>query len=155
MQRRLTLIAAALAAAAAVSAVLLVGTAGATGTQPAGDHAQSATFAGYWMGIDPLDGGDSRRGITAGRHGAFAIIGRDTVLSLCDGTDHGLLTGTGVIAGRALVSRDAVLKCFNNNSSVHLVLRYTVIARNTIRETVTTPAGAPVDKIIFFRVSKP
>jgi hypothetical protein len=155
MNRRLPLVAAGLVAAVAASAVLLAGAAGASSTHPAAGPVRAATFTGYWMGVDPLDGGDSRRGITAGRHGQFAIVGRDTVLSLCDGTDHGLITGTGRIHGRALVSRDVVLRCFNNNSSVHLVVRYAPIAGNTVRETVTSPAGAPVDKIILFRISRP
>ena len=44
------------------------------------------------MGIDPLDGGDSRRGITRRSGPRLAVIGRDTVFTLCDGTDRETLT---------------------------------------------------------------
>ena len=50
-------------------------------------------FVGYWMGIDPLDGGDSRRGDHAATETrTFALIGRDTVFTLCDGTDRAIVT---------------------------------------------------------------
>jgi hypothetical protein len=50
----------------------------------------SKHFVGYWMGIDPTDGGDTRRGITENANGTFSVVGRDSFLTLCDGTDRGL-----------------------------------------------------------------
>jgi len=111
-------------------------------------------FVGYWMGIDPLDGGDARRAITRNADGTFSIIGRDTVFTLCDNTDRAVITLDGArIVGSALTGDDLVIDCFNNGSSVHLRARYDIVGRNIIRETTTTQAGDPVDKIIFHLVS--
>src|SRR5262245_14418910 len=52
--------------------------------QPSGKPARD--FQGYWMGVDPVDGGDARRSLIQLGNGKFALAGRDTVLSLCDGT---------------------------------------------------------------------
>ena len=58
-------------------------------------------FQGYWMGIDPLDGGDSRRNLLQLNDGRFAMAGRDTVLTLCDGTDRGFISfDDGVVVGK-------------------------------------------------------
>ena len=43
----------------------------------------------------------------------------------------------------------------NRNSTVELKVRYDIIDKNIVRETVTTQSGDPVDKIIFHRVSAP
>jgi hypothetical protein len=156
MQRRLAVI---------VSAVVLVAGAGSAGfaAHAATSHGHKAhpgasarQFAGYWMGIDPLDGGDSRRGITRNDDRTFSVIGRDTVFTLCDGTDRAVLTvGDAAVVNSALVSDDLAIRCTNSNSTVRLKVRYDVIGRNTVRETTTTQAGQPVDKIVFFRVSRP
>lgn len=111
-------------------------------------------FVGFWMGIDPLDGGDSRRGITRNADRTFSVIGRDTVFTLCDGTDRAIITADdAVVAGSALASDDLVIHCTNNNSTVRLKVRYDVIDRNIVRETVTSQGGERVDQIIFHRVS--
>lgn len=107
------------------------------------------------MGIDPLDGGDSRRGITRNGDGTFSLIGRDTVFTLCDGTDRAIVTDTDLArSGRALVSDNFVIKCTNTGSEVHLKVRYEVVDRNVVRETLTSQAGAAVDTILFHRVSR-
>ena len=146
----------------AVSAALVVGAAfaalvaSAAGTSRSGArHAPAAgQYVGYWMGIDPLDGGDSRRGITRRHNGKFAVIGRDTVFTLCDGTDRAIVTvDNAAHSGRSLVSDDFLISCTNNGKTIRLKLRYDVLARNIIRETLTTQSGEPVDKIIFHRVS--
>lgn len=46
-------------------------------------------FQGYWMGVDPVDGGDARRSLIQREDGKFALAARDTVLTLCGGTDRG------------------------------------------------------------------
>jgi hypothetical protein len=148
-----------------VSAVLLVVGGGSAvliaqaATSSSGHKAATASgarqFVGYWMGIDPLDGGDSRRGITRNDDRTFSVIGRDTVFTLCDGTDRAIVTvSDAVVAGSALVSDNLVINCTGNGSTVRLRVRYDVIDRNIVRETVTTQAGEPVDEIIFHRVSR-
>jgi hypothetical protein len=145
-----------------VSAVLLVGGVGSAlvahaASSSSGHKARTGAqqFVGYWMGIDPLDGGDSRRGITRNDDRTFSVIGRDTVFTLCDGTDRAIVTvSDAVVAGSALVSDDLVITCTNNQSTVRLKVRYDVIDRNIVRETVTSQAGEPVDEIIFHRVSE-
>ena len=151
MQRRLVIV---------VSAVLVIAAAGAVVAQAAGrsgGHGSAPRqFVGYWMGIDPLDGGDSRRAITPNEGRTFALIGRDTVFTLCDDTDRAIVTvGDLTVRGSALVSDDFVISCTNTNSTVRLKVRYEPIDRNIVRETVTSQTGEPVDEIIFHRVSAP
>jgi hypothetical protein len=118
------------------------------------DRTGARQFVGYWMGIDPLDGGDARRGITRNDDGTFAVIGRDTVFTLCDGTDRAIITvDQAAVADGALASDGLLIRCTNNQSTVTLKVRYDVIDRNIVRETTTTQADAPVDKIIFHRIS--
>ena len=86
----------------------------------------------------------------------FSVIGRDTVFTLCDSTDRAIITADDAkITVSALVSDNLVINCTNNNSTVKLKVRYDVIDKNILRETVTTQSGDPVDKIIFHRVSEP
>jgi hypothetical protein len=107
------------------------------------------------MGIDPLDGGDSRRGITSNDDGTFSVIGRDTVFTLCDNTDRAIITsGDAAIVDSALVADNVVLTCTNTGDTVSLKVRYDPIDRNILRETVTMPNGERVDEIIFHRVSE-
>jgi hypothetical protein len=155
MRRRLVVIVfAALLLLATGTATLVAQAAGTSGGRDSGHGPAGAQFVGYWMGIDPLDGGDSRRGITRGGGGRLALIGRDTVFTLCDGTDRAIVTDTGLrAAGSALVDDDFVIACTNNGSTIRLRVRYDAISRNIIRETLVTQAGEPVDKIIFHRVS--
>lgn len=155
MKRQLVVAVSAALAVAAGSAAL-VANAASTSRSSARNAPAARQFVGYWMGIDPLDGGDSRRGITRRSGGRFAVIGRDTVFTLCDGTDRAIVTvGDARPSGRALVSDNFVISCTNNGQSIRLKLRYDVVDRNIIRETLTTQSGDPVDKIIFHRVSAP
>ena len=48
-----------------------------------------ADFQGYWMGVDPLDGGDARRSLILRSDGKYALAARDSMLTLCDSTDRG------------------------------------------------------------------
>ena len=154
MKRQLvvTVVSAGLVVAAGSAA--LVANAASTSALGARDAPAARQFVGYWMGIDPLDGGDSRRGITRKSGGRFAVIGRDTVFTLCDGTDRAIVTvNNAKPSGGALVSDNFVISCTNNGQTISLKLRYDVVDRNIIRETLTTQSGDPVDKIIFHRVS--
>lgn len=114
------------------------------------------SFPGYWMGIDPLDGGDSRRSILQLPSGSFGLIGRDTVLTLCDNTDRGIATfEDGVQTARNQMASDNLnLHCFNSNAAVILRARYTLLDANTMIEDLTRPDGMPVTKIVFHRVSE-
>jgi hypothetical protein len=144
------------AAVLVAGSLALVASAASTSGRSSARHVPAARqFAGYWMGIDPLDGGDSRRGITKRSGAGFALIGRDTVFTLCDGTDRAIVTADDLmVSGGKLVSDDFVIECTNNSSTIRLKVRYSVIGRNIIRETLTTQTGDPVDKIIFHRVSR-
>jgi hypothetical protein len=156
MRRRLVVIVfAALLLLATGTATLVAQAAGTSGGRDSGHGPAGAQFVGYWMGIDPLDGGDSRRGITPNDDGTFAVIGRDTVFTLCDGTDRAIVTDDDAkLADSALVSDNFIIACTNTKSTVKLKVRYDVIGPNIVRETVTTQTGDPVDKIIFHRVSE-
>ena len=156
MRLRLALIiSAAVLVPGVATAALVARAANASGGHEAGNRPSARQFVGYWMGIDPLDGGDSRRGITTNADGTFSVIGRDTVFTLCDGTDRAIVTvSDGRVAGTALVSDNLVIKCTNTQSTVKLKVRYDVIERNIVRETVTSQTDQPVDQIIFYRVSE-
>jgi hypothetical protein len=153
MRRRLLIIVSAALIVVPAGSVVLAHTANASGKQ-ADKEAKARQFVGYWMGIDPLDGGDARRGITVDDAGRFSMIGRDTVLTLCDDTDRALISGTGSIADSALVLGDVVLECFNNEEKLELTVRFEPLGKNILREVVTTRTGQPVDVILFQRVSR-
>jgi hypothetical protein len=137
--------------AAGFGSAVLVAHGANTASGHEGHKASSARqLVGYWMGIDLLDGGDSRRGITRNDDRTFSVIGRDTVFTLCGGTDRAMVTvSDAIVVGSALVSDKLLIACTNTDSTVELKVRYDVIDRNIIRETVTTQAGEPVDEIIF------
>ncbi len=83
------------------------------------------------------------------------MIGRDTVFTLCDGTDRAIVTvEDATVIGSELVSDNLVIVCTNVDSTITLKVRYEVIDQGIVRETVTTQAGEPVDEIIFHRVSE-
>ena len=126
--------------------------------KPGGPKQTARQFVGYWMGIDPLDGGDVRRSITANKNGTFSMIGHDSVLTLCDGTDRGIIRVSDFRPVSAkkptLVSDHHVLTCTSNGISRTLKNRTVLIDTNIIRETVTTQEGQFVDKTFYHRVSE-
>jgi hypothetical protein len=156
MRRRLhVILAVAVVAVVTVLVGVLTYTADASSERPDPTGRTARQFVGYWMGIDPLDGGDSRRGITVDTDGTFSVIGRDTVFTLCDGTDRAVVTvSDAVVVGTALTSDDLVITCTNTASTVHLKVRYDEVDSSIIREHITTQAGEFVDEIIFHRVSE-
>jgi hypothetical protein len=150
MKRRLVIVSTAVVVAAAASVALVGQAAGTSSGHKVGQ------FVGYWMGIDPLDGGDSRRGITPNEGRTFSLIGRDTVFTLCDDTDRAIVTaGDLTVRGSKLVSDDFVISCTNTGVTVRLKVRYEVVDRNIVREKLTSQTGEPVDEILFHRVSAP
>lgn len=121
-----------------------------------GGPARPDSFQGYWMGIDPLDGGDSRRSIVRLADGRFRMAGRDTVLTLCDDTDRGFISfDDGAVAGSTLQTQNLTIRCTGTGDSVLLHAVYEVIADGVIVEHTTTPAGAPVSRIVLHRLSAP
>jgi hypothetical protein len=113
-------------------------------------------FQGYWMGVDPLDGGDSRRSLIRTETGTFALAGRDSVLSLCDGTDRGFVSfDDGAVVDRNVMQTNTLtLRCFNNGASVVLHARYELVANGLMIEVLTRPDGSPVTTIVFHKVSQ-
>jgi hypothetical protein len=123
--------------------------------QPPGKHT-SKIFQGYWMGVDPLDGGDSRRSLVQQQDGTFAMAGRDSFLTLCDNTDRAFISfDDGVVVGRGVMRTDNFkITCFNTGDVVLLKASYTLIDDNVITEVTTAQDGTPVDTIIFHKVSQ-
>jgi hypothetical protein len=120
-----------------------------------GNHPGRATpaFQGYWMGVDPLDGGDSRRSLIRQANGRYAMAGRDTVLTLCDGSDRGFISFNDGVAGRSTMRTDNLtIACTNFGVSVVLHVRYELFGDDLMVEETTTPGGSPVSRIIFHRV---
>ena len=155
MRRLAVIVTAALLLPALGTATLVAHAATRSSGSESGGGPGAQQFVGYWMGIDPLDGGDSRRGITPNDDGTLAIIGRDTVFTLCDNTDRAIVTvADATISDGALVSDNLVITCSNTKSTVRLKVRYDAIDRNIVRETITSQAGEPVDEIIFHRVGE-
>ena len=156
MQRRVhAIVAVALVVVVTVSAGVLTHGADASSERQGSTGRAARQYVGYWMGVDPLDGGDSRRGITSNADGTFSVIGRDTVFTLCDGTDRAIVTvGNAVVVGSVLTSDDLVISCTNSASTVHLKVQYEGVDKGIIRERVTTQGGEFVDEIIFHRVSE-
>jgi hypothetical protein len=149
MRRRLTIIVSPLLVVAGLGSAVLV----AQAANQSGSKGKARQFVGYWMGIDPLDGADVRRGITENDDGTFSMIGHDSFLTLCDGTDRGIITvGDFSFDGSALVSDNHVLICTNVARTITLSNRTELIDKNIIRETVT--GDNFFDETIYHRVSE-
>jgi hypothetical protein len=112
-------------------------------------------FQGYWMGVDPVDGGDARRSIVRQEDGTFAMAARDTVFTLCDRTDLGLGTfADGTVVGRRVMSTNNLrISCFNNGAQVTLRARYELVSDGLMIEVATLQDGTPVSTIILHKVS--
>src|SRR5262245_51178378 len=116
MRRRLTVTISALFLFAGLGSAVLV----AQATNESGGSQSARQFVGYWMDVDPLDGGDGRRGITANDDGTFSMIGHDSFLTLCGGTDRGIIRVDDFTAvdSSTLVSDSHVLTCTNNGQII-------------------------------------
>ena len=112
-------------------------------------------FQGYWMGIDPLDGGDSRRSLVQLSNGRLAMAGRDTALTLCDGTDRGFISfADGVVLEKNVLQSDRLtIACSNSGALVVLRVRYDLASNGVMIENTATLDGAPVSRIVFHKVS--
>ena len=116
---------------------------------------KNAGFQGYWMGVDPTDGGDARRSIIKLDNGNFALAARDTVFHLCDGTEHGFgAFDDGVVVSKNVMRSDALMiQCFNNGASVVLHVRFELISPGLMIEVATLADGTPVSTIVLHKVS--
>jgi hypothetical protein len=116
----------------------------------------SPAFQGYWMGVDPVDGGDARRSLVQLPNGTFALAARDTAFTLCDGTDRGFGSfEDGEVVGRTVLRSDTLtLECFNNGASVVLHVRYELVDKGLMREVTTRTDGTPVSTIILHKLSE-
>jgi len=116
---------------------------------------QAKGFQGYWIGVDPVDGGDQRRSIELRDDGIIAVVGRDSFLRLCDNTDRGLVSiDDGVLVRRDLVTTDNLrLTCFGNGNIVVLKARYELVNDGVMLEHLTTQADAPVHRLLLHRIS--
>ena len=140
---------------AVVLGTILAASVGAQPTRVPAQGGPHTEFQGYWMGVDPLDGGDSRRSLLRRSDGTYALAGRDSVLTLCDGTDRGFVSfddGT-VVARNVMQSDSLTIKCFNNGATVVLHARYELVTDGLMFEVITRPNGTPVTTIVFHRVS--
>lgn len=118
---------------------------------------KSSPFVGYWIGVDPVDGGDARRSLIQQADGTFHLAARDTFFSLCDNTDHGFGSfddGT-LVSKDVLVSNNLTLECFNNGATVTLHVRFELKSDNLMFEVATRADGTPVSTIVFHKVSAP
>src|SRR5262249_39589254 len=109
-----------------------------------------------WMGVDPLDGGDSRRSLVRQPNGSYSLAVRDSFLTLCDNSDRGLITfDDGVEVGLGAMKTDNLkIACFYTGDVVLLKASYTLIDGSVMSEVVTAQDGTPVDTIIFHKVSQ-
>jgi hypothetical protein len=146
-------VSAAIIVAAVAAGGLLAHAADASGSHNNSNVSAGRQYVGYWVGIDPLDGGDSRRAITVADGDGFSLIGRDTVFSLCDSTDRAVITADLAVAGSSLTSQNLVITCTNAGETVHLNARYDAIDKSIIRERVVSRDGTFTDEIIFHRLS--
>jgi hypothetical protein len=122
--------------------------------QPPGKAAPG--FQGYWMGVDPVDGGDARRSLVRQEDGTFALAARDSFFTLCDGTDRAFASfsdGT-MVGGSVMQSNTLTIQCFNTSASVVLRVRYQLIGTGLMVEGTTTQDGSLVSTIVLHRVSK-
>ena len=121
--------------------------------QPPG---KAREFEGYWMGVDPLDGGDSRRSLVQLDNDRYSMAGRDTVLTLCDGTDRGFISfDDGIVVERNVMRTDSLtIACTNSGASIVLRVQYDLVADGLMIEQTTTLGGSPVSRILFHKVSQ-
>jgi hypothetical protein len=114
------------------------------------------TFEGYWMGIDPVDGGDQRRSFVQHEDGTFSVVGRDSFLRLCDNSDRGVIAfDDGTVVGHGVVATDNLkLTCFSDGAIVLLKARYELVNDSLMIERLTTQEGAAVQNMALHKVSR-
>jgi hypothetical protein len=140
---------------ASVLGLILMAGVSARSDQASAQSRGHAEFEGYWMGVDPVDGGDARRSLILRSDGKYALAARDSMLTLCDSTDRGFASfddGT-VVGHNVMESNTLTIECFNNGATVRLHLRFELVERGLMIETATLPDGSPVSTIVLHKVS--
>ena len=114
------------------------------------------TLEGYWMGVDPIDGGDQRRSFVQREDGTFSLVGRDSFLRLCDNSDRGLISfDDATLVAKGVVATDNFkLTCLANSAVVILKVRYELINESLIIERLTTQEDAEVQNMYLHKVSR-
>ena len=114
------------------------------------------TMQGYWMGVDPVDGGDQRRSFVQQDDGSISALGRDSFLRLCDNTDRALISfDDGTVVGKGIVATDNFnLTCLNTGNVVILKARYELIDDSLIIEHITTQQDVEVQSMPLHKVSR-
>lgn len=92
-------------------------TVGLTGQSVIADNERKIPIVGLWEGIDPDDGGNHLRSITRNENGTLSLIGSSTYFTMCDGTDRGVIIGTGVVENGVLKAKET-LTCYNNGQTI-------------------------------------
>jgi hypothetical protein len=140
---------------ATVLAIILMSRVSARPDQAPAQARAHANFQGYWMGVDPVDGGDARRSLIRRSDGKYALAARDSALTLCDGTDRGFASfndGT-LIARNVMQSNTLTITCFDNGATVVLHTIYELVDDGLMLETATLADGSPVSTIVLHKVS--
>jgi len=145
----------ALVTAGVLGFIFMAGMSARSGQASAQSSPGHAEFQGYWMGVDPVDGGDARRSLILRSDGKYALAGRDSMLTLCDSTDRGFASfHDGTLVSRTVMeSNTMIIKCFNNGATVHLHLRFELVERGLMIETATLADGSPVSTIVLHKLS--
>lgn len=126
-----------------IIAMVTLITIGLTGQSVLADNEKESSFTGLWEGVDPQDGGNQMRSITRNEDGTFSLIGRDTYLSTCDGSELGVITGTGAVENGVLKAKETVT-CFNNGQSVTLEASYVPDRKNGTLTNLTSLGIPPI-----------
>jgi hypothetical protein len=140
---------------ASVLGLILLGGASARLDEASAQSRGRADFQGYWVGVDPVDGGDARRSLILQSSGTYALAARDSMLTLCDSSDRGFASfDDGRLVSRTVMqSNTLIIKCFNNGATVQLHLRFEIVEPGLMIETATLPDGNPVSTIVLHKVS--
>eukprot|EP00522_Entomoneis_paludosa_P017156 CAMPEP_0172441176 /NCGR_PEP_ID=MMETSP1065-20121228/1750_1 /TAXON_ID=265537 /ORGANISM="Amphiprora paludosa, Strain CCMP125" /LENGTH=145 /DNA_ID=CAMNT_0013190411 /DNA_START=223 /DNA_END=660 /DNA_ORIENTATION=+ len=107
-------------------------------------------FEGYWVGIDPTDGGDTRRSIVQTGPDTYDVVARDSVLTLCGGQVAGFLTGVGTVDDEGKLRLQAPLTC-PDGSEFQVVFIVTPFKRNLMVERAETVGGGFIYDAYFWR----
>jgi hypothetical protein len=114
------------------------------------------TMQGYWMGVDPVDGGDQRRSFVQQEDGSIFALGRDSFLRLCDHSDRAVISfdDARLVSKRVVATDNFTLTCLNSGAVVLLKARYELIDDSLMIEHITTQEGAGVQTMPLHRVSR-
>ncbi|MCP4383155.1 MAG: hypothetical protein GY798_17330 [Hyphomicrobiales bacterium] len=117
-------------------------------------HAADDDWAGFYMGIDALDGSVGRMSIIPNGDGTFAIRVTAAAISMCadgPGSGAGWVSGTGRIVDGSLVRKDAMLTC-DGAGEARPISDWT-FTRDEDTGILTLGAGDDGRKLFYHRIS--